>query len=408
MSGVGLLWTVRHDGGSFAVAGGVVGVFAMAQALGAPQVARAMDRYGQPRVLPLLVATHAVAVVLLVGSVATGAALPVLWAAAALAGASIPQPGALSAVRWTHALSDRDLLVTAFSLEAVANDVAFIVGPALVVVVGAVTEPVLGTALAAVLVVGGSTGLAVQRSSAPPAQRRSAARRAAPGRAGRRLWSRTFAALLVVNLALGALFGALQLSVAGAAVEHGAVALGGVVYALMSVTGLLGGIAYGARHRAWSPQRVLLAAASYLVVATGLLQTTAGMRSLALVLALIGAAVAPLFVVSTILTQAAVPAGVLTQALAWSGSASAAGTAVGAAVTGVVVQTHGTSAGFLALAAAAVVMTLAALGARSREPAHADAHAALAAQRPRLSARGRRIRAGSPMSRRRAPRGGPR
>jgi len=35
MSGVGLLWTVRHDGGSFAVAGGGVGGFAMGQALGA-------------------------------------------------------------------------------------------------------------------------------------------------------------------------------------------------------------------------------------------------------------------------------------------------------------------------------------------------------------------------------------
>ena len=193
MSGLGLLWTVRHYSGSFATAGIVVGAFAFGEALLGPQAARAMDRYGQTRILPLLVAVHAIALALLVVGVVTGAHAVGLCVAAVLAGGSIPQSGSLSAVRWAYVLADPDLLVTAFSLEAVANDVAFLVGPAVVVAISALTWPVLGTAIAAALVLGGGVGLALQNSSAPPPAPRTEGQLRACDSGVRCLFSRGFA-----------------------------------------------------------------------------------------------------------------------------------------------------------------------------------------------------------------------
>jgi hypothetical protein len=59
------------------------------------------------------------------------------------------------------------------------------------------------------------------------------------------------------------------------------VALGGVVYAVMSVTSLISGLVYGSIRRPWPPRRVLLVMTAYLVVAAGLLQATTGMVALA-------------------------------------------------------------------------------------------------------------------------------
>jgi len=376
MSGLGLLWTVRHYSGSFATAGIVVGAFAFGEALLGPQAARAMDRYGQTRILPLLVAVHAIALALLVVGVARIAPVAGLCVAAVLAGGSIPQSGSLSAVRWVYVLADPDLLVTAFSLEAVANDVAFLVGPAVVVAIGALTWPVLGTVIAAALVLGGGVGLALQNSSAPPPAPRIAEGQLRACDSGVRcLFSRGFVALLVVNVALGALFGTLQVAVSATVVDHHAVALGGVVYAVMSVTSLISGLVYGSIRRPWPPRRVLLVLSAYLVVATGLLQVTTGMVALAVGLGLIGVAVAPLLVVSAVLTEQVVPAGALTQAFAWLGSASAAGLAIAAAGAGAAIQAHGTSAGFLTATTAAITMVLAAIvGRHHLSPTPQDAH----------------------------------
>ena len=98
--------------------------------------------------VPLLLAAHAVRVT---GLIAGGPAILL----AGLAGATIPQVGALAAARWSHVLSG-PLLGTGFALEAIANGVAFLAGPAIVGVVAATVDPRAGAALAAALVIGGA------------------------------------------------------------------------------------------------------------------------------------------------------------------------------------------------------------------------------------------------------------
>ena len=92
MTVLGMVWLVHGATGSYAQAGLATGAFALTEAVIGPQSARAIDAFGQTRVVPLLLAAHAVCVA---GLIAGGPAILL----AGLAGATIPQVGALAARR---------------------------------------------------------------------------------------------------------------------------------------------------------------------------------------------------------------------------------------------------------------------------------------------------------------------
>src|SRR5579859_7453179 len=134
MTSLGIVWLVHARTGSYATAGLVTGGFAVAEAVAGPQLARLIDRYGQSRVLPPALLAHAAAVAALLALVAAGAPDWQLAAGGVAAGATIPQLGALSAARWAALLRGEQAaaLPAAFTLESLANELAFLAGPALV------------------------------------------------------------------------------------------------------------------------------------------------------------------------------------------------------------------------------------------------------------------------------------
>ncbi|WP_244187868.1 hypothetical protein [Streptomyces regalis] len=145
MTGIGIVWLVHARTGSYAAAGLVTGGFAVADAVAGSQIGRLVDRFGQTRVLPCALGAHAGAVALLL----VGAVVDLV--AGVLVGATLPQLSALSAARWSALLSGERAaaLPTAFALEALANGVSYLAGPALVSVLGAAGRPGAGVLLAA-------------------------------------------------------------------------------------------------------------------------------------------------------------------------------------------------------------------------------------------------------------------
>jgi MFS family permease len=359
MTGLGIVWLVRTGTGSYATAGLVTGAFAVAEAVAGPQLARLIDRFGQARVLPPALLGHAAAVATLLALVAAGAPDWLLMAGGVLAGATIPQLGALSAARWAALLGERAAaLPTAFALETLANEAAYLAGPALVSVLGAAGHPALGTALAGALVVAGGLCFAAQRRTAPPPAAAGAAGR---HRAGRSLLRPGFAVLVGVNLAIGVFFGATQISVTAFAVEHGVAGAAAALFAVSSGASLLAGWLYGRRRWQPAPRVQLAVAAAWLAAGCLPLLVAGSPAELALGLALTGLAVTPLLVLSSVLAELAVHRAVLTQAFAWLNSASAAGSASAAAVAGWAVGAFGARGGFAVAALAAGVMAVLAL-----------------------------------------------
>src|SRR5215207_3834954 len=133
--------------------------------------------------------------VVLVASVESDWPIAVSYLAAAAAGTALPPIGSCVRARWSYVLDQPAEVQTAFALEAVLDEVVFIVGP------------VLGLATAIVAGVGGSLAFAAQRGTEPPAHPHdpsTGVREPMP-------W-RTVVPLAVVCLALGILFGAAEVT----------------------------------------------------------------------------------------------------------------------------------------------------------------------------------------------------
>jgi len=363
MTSLGIVWLVHARTGSYITAGLVTGGFAVAEAVAGPQLARLADRFGQTRVLPAALLAHAAAVATLLALVAAGTPDWLMTAGGVLAGATIPQLGALSAARWAALLRDEraTALPTAFALESLANELAYLAGPALVSILGASGYPAAGPVLAAALVVAGGLCFAAQRRTAPPVS-------GAAGRhhAGRSLLRPGFAVLAGVNLAIGGFFGAMQISVTAFAVEHGAAAAAAALFTVSSCSSLLAGWLYGLRQWRTAPRMQLAAAAAGLAIGCLPLLVAGSPSELGFGVVLTGLAIPLILILCSVLAQASVHRAVLTQAFAWLNSASAAGSAGAAATAGWAVDTFGAHGGFAVAAIAAgamAVLALAGLGA---------------------------------------------
>jgi predicted MFS family arabinose efflux permease len=345
MTGLGLLFSVQHGAGSFATAGAATGTFAVAEAVVGPQIARLVDRWGQTWTVPAVTVVHVAALaaaVLLAGS----APVALTLAAVVVAGAAMPQPGALSAARWSGLLPEPTALRVAFSLEATVNDVVFLVGPVLATLASSLLFPWAGSAAAAVLVAVGCVVLSLHRSTAPrlhgpqvPDARGLSRVLAVPG----------FRPTLGVNLGLGCFFGAVPLLVTAVAAARGLQPVTGVVLALSSAASIVAGLAYGALRTSPRPQVVQLIASIVLAVAVLIGAAWPTLPGLAVMLLLGGTAIAPLVASSSQLVQATVPAATLMQGFTWINSASASGIALGAALTGVLVAHFGVGAATIGL-----------------------------------------------------------
>jgi hypothetical protein len=369
MTSLGIVWLVHARTGSYATAGLVTGGFAVAEAVAGPQLARLIDRFGQARVLPPALLAHAAAVAALLALVAAGTPDWLMTAGGVLVGATIPQLGALSAARWVALLRDERAaaLPTAFALEALANELAFLAGPALVSILGASGYPAAGSVLAAALVVAGGLCFAAQRRTAP-----SASGAAERHRSGRSLLRPGFAVLAGVNLAIGGFFGAMQISVTAFAVGHGAAGTAAALFTVSSCASLLAGWLYGLRRWRTAPRVQLAVAAAGLAVGCLPLLAAGSPVELGFGLALTGLAIPLNLVLCSVLAEAAVHRAVLTQAFVWLNSASAAGSAGAAAAAGWAVNTSGAHGGFAVAAMAAGVMAvLAVAGLFAREDAYA-------------------------------------
>ncbi|RKN44996.1 MFS transporter [Streptomyces hoynatensis] len=396
MTGLGLLWLLHARTGSYGTAGLAAAGFSLAEALIGPQLARLVDRFGQSRVLPYCLPAHGAALACVLA--APGPAVAIT--AAGCAGAAVPQLGALSAARWARLLrGTRDgELPTAFSLESLANATAFLLGPVLVTSIGAAGHPAWASGIAAALVLGGGGALAAQTHTAPPPAGKPTAR-ARSGRSPRRPRLRPGAlpALLLglLNLAVGLYFGTMAVCVSSFAIAHGAAGAAAPITAAAGAGGLLSGWLYGLRRHPAPARRQLVVATACLTGPALLLPLAPSVAWLGVAVPLTEAAVPPTLVLLNVLTERAVRPAVLTQALTWNNSASAAGSALAASLAGHTADAWGPSAALAQAPAAGLLLLLLAL-ALSRvlaprtagTPSPPGPHAETTAGRPRPGAGG--------------------
>src|SRR6476661_9944478 len=127
-----------------------------------------MDRRGQGAILRWAMLAYLLSGVAFATAVVAGAPRWSWFLLAAFTGASGPNIGSLVRARWAEALDDANRRQTAFALEAVVDEVVFVVGPPLVTLLATLVAPPVGFLTGVFLGVGGGLWLASQRATEPP------------------------------------------------------------------------------------------------------------------------------------------------------------------------------------------------------------------------------------------------
>jgi predicted MFS family arabinose efflux permease len=356
MTGIGIVLLVSLTTGSFGLAGSLTAAATVTGAVVAPLWGRATDRIGQARVLLLTVLINVVSVTLLVSAIELGWPLPVSFAAAVGIGIGFSLAGSSVRARWTVRLNGSPLLHTAFAVEAMVDEVVFIIGPVLVTFLATALHPALGVGVSAVIGLVGAVALAGQRSTEPPTRSTSTDHE---GRS-RMPW-RVLLPIAIACTALGMIFGGMEVNIVAFATESGVLKYAGLILIAWSFGSLVAGAITGAITWHASPARRFRVGAILLALSLLPLPFVTHPVGVAAVLILSGLAIAPTLIASVGVTQSAVDQSRLTEALAWSSTGLAGGVAIGAAAVGHVIDSWDAQAGFVGVAIAGLLLALSAL-----------------------------------------------
>jgi MFS family permease len=344
-----MILLVRAETGSFAVAGIVQAAFAIATGISLPIQGRLIDRLGQTGVLSAALVLNPLALIGLILAAQSGAGAVQLAAIGAACGATQAATGSAMRTLWSTLIPDASLRQSAYALDAVSLEVAFIVGP--LVTAGLVAA---GSPTTAVLA---NVGFATVGTLTFLLSRASRAWRGGSGPTSLAgpLHSRGILALLLVEAAFGASLGAMEISITAFAADEGASSLAGVLIAAQAAASMAAGLWYGSRHhRAPAGERYPFICLLMALGFVPLLFTTSIAEALPLMV-ISGFALAPAGTVLYTLVDDLAPPGTATEAFTWMITAVTGGVAVGAALGGALVSGGHPHRGFAATVAGAAV-----------------------------------------------------
>ena len=371
MAPIGIVAMLSQTHGEYWLAGAVSATFALTNAVLAPQISRLVDRHGQSAIVAPATILSVLAFLLLIAAAHQRWPSWTLFATASLA-AAMPSIPALVRARWSELFRDRPELNTAFAFESAADELIYIAGASLAVGLAVALFPEAGMLASSLCLAFGTTAFLLQRSTEPPV-RFSA--EDGPQRSAIRL--RPVQIITLALVFVGATFATAEVSAVAITRELGQPGAASLVIGVYAVGSFLLGLALGAVNPAMPLHRQLLIAVSVLAV-TALPLPAAGtsVGLLAAAVFLSGIAISPTFITAFGLVGRLVPPAMLTEGVTWVMTGIGIGMALGAFLSGWVVDSYGAQQGFWVsvVAGAATVLTIA-LGQRS-----------LAGERPALTA----------------------
>jgi len=311
--------------------------------------------------------TFAFAVAGLTAAVALHAPDWTLFACGIVGGATMPQTGPMARARWSALLAGSPRLHTAFSLESVADELCFVIGPAAVTLLVTQLHPAAGVGTAALCALAGSLWFAAQRSTEPavaptvapqvrPAP--AAGSRPAPGARRARLAAPGLVVLIPVYLFLGAMFVAIDLSTVDFATRSGHKPLAGLILGCYAAGSATGGLWYGTRTWRTPAWRRLAVTLTLTVAGVCTFWAMPNLLVLAVVIYLCGLTIAPTLIAGYSLLESTALPGRATEAMSWLSTGIAIGLACGSTAVGFVLDAFGPRWGYAFAAASGVTAVL--------------------------------------------------
>jgi predicted MFS family arabinose efflux permease len=367
MTGLGIVLLISSLTGRYGVAGSVAAAAALGTSVAGPRIARWADRYGQRAVIVPVAVAFALSVLGLIIAAQLRAPSWAFFPPGIAVGATMTSLGPLTRARWSMLLAGSPRLHTAFSVESVADEVCFVVGPALVTVLSTQVHAAAGITAAVVFGMAGSLWFAAQRSTEPPASRPARPAQPSPERAcapspprhlmrrpgtrESRLAAPALTVIVPVYLFLGAMFVTIDLSTVAFATSLGHKALSGLLLGIYALGSGCGGLWYGSRTWRAPAARRLAVTLCLTVAGVCTFGVMPDLVVLAGVLYLCGMTIAPTLVAGVSVVEATALPGRLTEAMTWMTTGLTVGVAGGSTAAGFILDGLGARWGYAFAAA---------------------------------------------------------
>lgn len=374
MVGLSTILAVQTLYGSYTAAGFVSAANIISVAIGAPLLGRLVDRYGQSKVMLPSTLASVTALLGLIFSAQAHAPLWVLAILAALAGGLGGSMGSLVRSRWSNILDRPDEIHTAFSLEAAADEVAYMVGPVLATALSThhVLPPTGGWWAALTMQFLGSLWFLSQRRTEPTPHGTVQYSDNAPRSTV--LTVPAVRSIVLIFLFTGMMFGANDVSAVAFSDELGRRSMSGTVLAAWATGSMIAALVYGARTWGWPLSKQLGLGVLWLAVGASTFLLAPNLWVLVVLYLLVGFGTAPTITSGNNIVQASVPRAQLTEGLAWISTSLNIGVSLGSLVGGRALDAAGSPGGFTLTAAvawAAVVVFFVSYRTLRRAKAHA-------------------------------------
>ncbi|MDE9445954.1 MFS transporter [Xenorhabdus bovienii] len=359
MIGIGIITMLVQQTGIYWLAGSIAGTFALTNALIGPQVSKLVDQRGQSRVLPFMTAFSIGMLLALIIAVYMSVPTLLLFILAALVG-TMPSMPAMIRARWTQLFRGKPQLHTAFSLDTVLTELAFIIGPPLTIGLSTSFFAEAGPLVAVLLLAIGVTVFLLQRETEPKVvvgiRRNASSTLLIPG-------VRT---IVLALLAMGVIGGSIDVVVVAFANAQGWLASASFILAAYALGSMIAGLTFGALRISLPIEKQFFIGVLVTSVTAVLPIFSPDVYILSGMLFMAGVSFAPTMIVVMNLGTIIVPPSRITEGLTWMTTGISIGVALGSVLAGMVIDIYGARAGFgVTIVAGLVMVVIVLLGLRT-------------------------------------------
>ncbi len=346
MTYLSVTFVVIHETDSYTLAGTISTGAALINAAFSPIWSRKADQLGQAKVLRFTIPAYITFGLLFIFTITHNAPTFIWMSFIFIAEAFLPNIGGLVRRRWLHTLEEneggRPLINTAYSFEALVDEIVFVVGPLVASAAAISIAPQAGMYFAfSFMSVGTGLYILQKKSEPPPHPKVEGEKRTAV------LAIPHVQAVFVMYIFLGACFMSTTLSTIAFADQHGAKSSTGPLLAIWSAGSGVAAIINGAIKWKITDGKKFIYLVFIMIFATIPLLFSHSLLVLGIVLFLNGFGIAPIIISGYAIVEKSVPAAKVTEAFAWVIAGLQIGNALPGPVTGYMIDHYGAEKSFI-------------------------------------------------------------
>jgi len=367
MDSLALIFIVVAVSDSYAIAGALSATASVVIAFATPHWSRVADRIGQSAMLVRVIPVKVIAFCMFTVLVLNETPVWTWFVAIIITEAFSVNTGGLVRRRWLHVLSpdksttvedeqDRHVVNTAYSFEALMDEVVFILGPIIVTACATTIAPAAGIISGIIFLAVGVPLFVMQKDTEPPANPK---REVDPHPAVIR--NKRVQAVVLPTTLLGGFFGSIAIVTVAFAEARDQAALSGVLLAIWAAGSAVAAIMNGViKWRLTSATRFLIFLLALTILSIPMLFVHS-ITWLAVALFFNGFAIAPLVINAYGVAEGAVPPEQITETLTWVVAGMPMGGALASALSGQIIDRFGADIaywvplGFMIAACAAIL-----------------------------------------------------